>query len=451
VSNAEKENGPHSGAIRILQDEGAGDGGAMMSCRRLLGLVLAALACATTARAQSDAPAAALGRPAAALGRPRPMSAPDGPSPAPIRLAAYESEPTPAERLIGPQAPDVPSFSPPSDVPPHPAYASPSEDFLSGRPSAAAARKPSDDRYLHTSNFGERIREQFEDWLQPGQGRECDSRRWFESDHAFDYFASPVSMPFLLEDPRSVTEIRPIFIFQSIPNNAPSFQGGHAEFYGTKISLAVTERFSFIINKLGFTDVWPGAGSNQPGGFGFSEMWLGPKFTFLRSTDNCLLGAAGIMFQIPAGPDRNYQNTGRLSVVPYATFGKNFLENRFGSLNFMNTTGFAFGDDARSDYLYSSFHLDWDVANRHRFYPLIELTYFQYTGSGNARNLDVEGRDLFNIGDQNSGGRANFNMAFGARYKLTESAQMGFAAEFPLNSRTDMQQFRFTVDFIWRY
>src|SRR5262249_40134579 len=158
----------------------------------------------------------------------------------------------PAERVLGSPTFVPPPFSPPMESAPRSNYPSPGEDFLSGRPSTP--RKAIDDKYLHTSNFGERFLERCEDWLQPGQGRECDVRRWFEGDHAFDYFASPVSMPFLLEDPRSLTELRPIFIFQSIPNNAPSFQGGHAEFYGMKMSLAVTERFSFVINKLGFND-----------------------------------------------------------------------------------------------------------------------------------------------------------------------------------------------------
>lgn len=288
--------------------------------------------------------------------------------------------------------------------------------------------------------------------MRPGCRQEIDVRRWFYSDHEFDYFASPVSMPFLLEDPRSLTELRPVFIMQGIPNGAPNFQGGHIEFYGTQIRVAFTERFSFVMTKLGFIDINPGSGATQPGGFGFAEVHLGPKFTFLRHQETALLAAAGLNFQIPAGPARVYQDTGRVSLVPYVTFGKNFLQSRFGSLNAINTTGYSFsGDGERSDFLYNSFHLDWDVANRHKIYPMVELHYVQYTFSGGLRNLNVEGRDLANIGDVNSGGRANLNIATGLRYKLTEAAQIGFAAEFPLNVRRDLQQFRFTIDLILRY
>lgn len=354
---------------------------------------------------------------------------------------------------------DSPPFLPPGD--PSPKTAAVESQHIPGRMVSAQAvlnsnrlpgRESDPGVFGHTSRFGERFRERFEEWMRPGFRHESDVRKWFLSDHEFDYFASPVSMPFLLEDPRSLTEVRPIFILQGIPNGAPNFQGGHIEFYGTQIRLAFTERFSFIMTKLGFIDINPGSGSTQPGGFGFAEVHLGPKFTFLRHSESGFLAAAGLNFQIPSGPARVYQDTGRVSLVPYVTIGKNFLENRFGSVNLINTTGYAFsGDGERSDYLYNSFHLDWDIANRHKIYPMMELHYVQYTFSGGLRNLNVEGRDLANIGDVNSGGRANLNIAAGLRYKLTEAAQVGFAAEFPLNVRRDLQQFRFTIDLILRF
>ena len=53
----------------------------------------------------------------------------------------------------------------------------------------------------------------------------CDSfngRRRFlglflPSDHCFDRFISPISNPFFFEDPRSLTEVRGIFIDNSLP------------------------------------------------------------------------------------------------------------------------------------------------------------------------------------------------------------------------------------------
>src|SRR5262245_20247467 len=51
----------------------------------------------------------------------------------------------------------------------------------------------------------------------------------FQSDHCFDRFISPVSNPFFFEDPRALTELRPIFIYQHIPGSNPLFHGGSFE------------------------------------------------------------------------------------------------------------------------------------------------------------------------------------------------------------------------------
>src|SRR5262249_6148219 len=54
----------------------------------------------------------------------------------------------------------------------------------------------------------------------------------FESDHSFDGFISPVTNPFYFEDPRSLTEVRPIFMWQGSPTKNPIFHGGDIEFFG---------------------------------------------------------------------------------------------------------------------------------------------------------------------------------------------------------------------------
>jgi hypothetical protein len=395
-------------------------------------------------------PAACQAQPAATLGRPRPLYDPasSGSRAYPtVRMSEYEPDPSPAERAMS--ASFQPSFTPPDIAGP---VGSPSPDsgkaasesFLSGRPDTDKRTS----NYEHRSNFGEQIME----WLQPGCNTGCDTKRWFESDHAFDYFASPVTMPFFFEDPRALTELRPIITYQSIPSGDIHFKGGNAEFYGLQGRVAFNDRISFVFNELGFVDFNPGSGSSQPGGAGFAEIRLGPKFTFVRDTQNCFLVAAGLTFDVPTGPSKVYQDTGSLSIIPYLSLAKNFGDTRFGSFNFMYSVGYAFAtDNLRSDYLYNVFHIDWDVANWHRFYPMMEFGYLQYTRSGSARNLNVEGADLANFGDVNSGGRANFDWAIGFRYKFNESMQVGFACQFPIGGRKDIDDFRLTVDFIWRY
>src|SRR5688572_19222555 len=112
----------------------------------------------------------------------------------------------------------------------------------------------------------------------------------------FDGFISPVTNPFLFEDPRSLTEVRPIFLYQKIPSNQPDFRGGGTWFFGTQARVAVTDRLSFVMNKLGGTSLNPGSGSIYDDQLGFSELWLGPKYTIIRGEETGTLLAAGLQF-----------------------------------------------------------------------------------------------------------------------------------------------------------
>ncbi len=313
-------------------------------------------------------------------------------------------------------------------------------DFVSSRSELGNSDRSNRSR----SNFGDKLK----DWLAPGGGRDT----WLFSDHAFDHFATPITNPFLAEDPRALTEIRPIFIYQNIPSPQPNFQGGNAFFFGGRASIALSERFSFTINKLGAIAASAKNKSFMDDEFGFAELWLGPKFTFYRDPANCAVIATGLLFQIPTGPEKVFQNTGSLSIAPYVSAGKTLGEWRdFGTFNGILSTGYAFSTNSeRSEYFYGSAHLDFDIRNRNRFYPVAELNWFQYTKSGSVQTVSGHGHDLFNFGSQ-SRNASLLTGAVGARYKITEAAQIGGAFELPLFGNKDIFQYRFTFDVIFRY
>jgi hypothetical protein len=274
-------------------------------------------------------------------------------------------------------------------------------------------------------------------------------RRLFQSDHAFDNFISPVSNPFLFEDPRALTEVRPIFIYQQTPAHNYLFRGGDIEFFGTQARVAVTDRLSFVMNKFGW--IWdephsPGTTGLLPHA-GLSEIWLGPKYTFLRSDSTGTVAAGGLTFQIPAGPAKVAQNTGTMSMVPYLSLAQNFAQN----FNFLSTLGYSFAtDNQRSDYLFWSWHVDYDIGGLHRFYPLVELNWFHVTSAGTARGLGFEGQDLFNFGSMATSGQDSLSLAFGGRVKINEFTQVGLAIEFPLIA-SPLMAWRTTLDLIIRY
>jgi hypothetical protein len=279
-------------------------------------------------------------------------------------------------------------------------------------------------------------------------------RCFLQSDIAFPQFISPVSNPFFFEDPRALTEVRPVFIYQDTSHRTPFFAGGDATYFGLQGRVAFTDRLSLVVSKLGW--IWTDIHDSTPefhSHEGFSEIQLGPKVTVIRNDCSGTLLALGWYFDIPTGPHKVFQDTGNLSMAPYLSFGQNFLKSGWGSFNFLNTTGYDFStDNRRSEFFYTSFHLDYDVANLHRVYPLIELNWFYYTAGGNSEPpLGFEGRDLFNFGIPEVSGHSDLSLALGLRYKFSERFQLGFAAEFPLDGRRDLNDFRLTADMIVRY
>lgn len=290
---------------------------------------------------------------------------------------------------------------------------------------------------------------------EPRGGADRDRDRIaFGSDCAFNEFISPMSNPFLAEDPRSLTELRPVFIYQTIPGSHPLYQGGSVSFLGVQARAALTDRFSVVLHKLGWMNFSPGSGSGLPSETGFAEIWLSPKFVFWRDPDNQVLASFGMQFQLPTGPSTVFQDTGTLSVVPYLSFGARAGQMTFGTFHFMNIGGYSFSTGTeRSDYFYDTIHLDLDAGDFHRFYPLVELNWFHYTTNGTSRPaFNFEGRDLANMGSS-AAGQNLVSIAAGFRYKFTETLHFGAAAEFPLagSGTSTFQQFRLGIDFIWRY
>jgi hypothetical protein len=293
-----------------------------------------------------------------------------------------------------------------------------------------------------------------------GDRASASGRCIFQSDHCFDYFASPVTNPFLFEDPRALTEIKPLFIYAGAPNTNPIFKGGNTEFYGLQARLALTQRLSMTINELGILSLNPyDAAAGPPGAFsqstGFAQVTLGPKYTFLRSEDWKTVMAGGLLFQIPAGSPKVFQNTGTLGLVPYLSAAKNFcLPAGWGSTNLMGTTGYNFAvDKQRSEFFYLSAHLDYNIANTNRIYPFLEMNYFHYTRGGNANvpGFGFEGLDLVNFGSKNVGGRDFLSMAPGIRFKINEHIQAGAAVSWPLLKQKEINDYTLTFDIIFRY
>lgn len=306
------------------------------------------------------------------------------------------------------------------------------------------------------SRTGDKIKRCWDDVTGgiPGAFQSGSNRQPFQSDHEFDYFSSPVTNPFFFQDPRSLTEIRPFFIWQHTPTSNPVWNGGNNFDYGVRGNVAFTPHISLVWSRLGFTTISPRGGTPEiQSHSGFSEILLGPQITFIRSESSGTVAAIGLTFDIPAGSSNVLQNTGHLMLDPYFTIAQNFGKNPYGSFNFMNTTGYTFRtDNTRTEAFYSSFHLDYEIAKR--FFPMIELNWRHYTRNGGARALNFEGSDLANFGSQNISGSNELTLALGGRVKINTYMWWGLGLEFNVLSNGDgrhLDQFRLTTDLIFRY
>jgi hypothetical protein len=291
------------------------------------------------------------------------------------------------------------------------------------------------------------------EWFRDtGIGAGTASRAAFQSDHGFDALSSPVSNPFLFEDPRALTEVKPIFMHQGTPLSNSIYHGGDIDVFGLQARVALTERLSAVFSETGL--LWQEV-HNPSGDFsthmGVTELRVGPQYTVYRCPETGTIASAGLLLDIPVGPHKILQDTGTVSFQPYVSLGQ-IWKTGIGCFGLMSTTGYSVAADSkRTDYFWSSFHVDYNVGGNNIIYPFVELNYFHYTNSGTAEPIDFEGRDLYNFGAIGVGGHNSFSTAVGVRFKFSEFVQTGVAYEFPIGGHRDLLDYRITFDVIFRY
>jgi len=266
------------------------------------------------------------------------------------------------------------------------------------------------------------------------------------SDQSFRDFISPVSNPAYFEDPRSLTELRPIFMFLKSPSDNPLMTGGRSFIFNLQGRVSINDRWSIVLHRLGFAKVDPGDGAlgGFSGGTGLTDLQIGTKYTFYRDDRSNTLAAAGVSFEIPVGSDSVLAGTGA-GMTPYLSFGQGL-----GDFHFLASAGYRLGfTDATSDFVFTSLHLDYGFFKR--IYPLVELNWYHYTANGTARPVNFEGTDLFNLGATDVAGRNYLTVALGLRLRITEGLQTGIAYETALVGTNGQERYRIIFDLIFRY
>ena len=271
------------------------------------------------------------------------------------------------------------------------------------------------------------------------------SRGLLESDRAFPGFIGPISNPVLSKDPRSITDIRFLFINDVIPSEN-ELAGGNFQVYAAQIHLAITERLTLIADKDGIANIHSGALGNSSG---LLNMSYGLRYLLARDVENQFLWSAGFLVEPNMGYASVFQNHGSGVMTTFTTVGKEFGD----SWHFLNTFGYQFGfeDKYSSSFFYNSLHIDRQFFGW--LYPLAEVNWFGYNSGGDwgQPNALGEGDGLINLGTTGMAGHNLVTLALGMKARLSTNVETGFAWEFPLSNQKDLIDNRLICEFIVRY
>ncbi len=268
-------------------------------------------------------------------------------------------------------------------------------------------------------------------------------RGLFESDHAFDGFTTPLSNPVQSNDPRSLTELRFLYLGDYSRNSTPVIGGGTFQVYAMQARLAVTERLQLFADKDGLVMLSPKGARSI---FGMANINAGAKYVFIRDEADQFLFSGAVQYEAPTGYPTIFEGHGNGLLAVYGIIGKQFLDN----WHFISTFGQnAALSNSNSGYFMVTAHLDRRFG---KFVPFYEANWFYYNQSGrHVPGVGIEGGGLLNLGASNVMGLNYLTNAVGFNYEFTQHVIFGIAYEYQLSSRTMLMNNVLNMQLIFRY
>jgi hypothetical protein len=260
------------------------------------------------------------------------------------------------------------------------------------------------------------------------------------SDRCFDDFISPMTNPVFFEDPRTLTEMRLIFINHELPNSI----GGHSiQAYAPQFRIALTERLSFIATKGSVINTQSPVVES-----GFLDMAGGFKYNLYRDPVAGRLLSVGTTFETPSGSRKSFQGNGDGEFNFFLTGGTRIGERA----HWLSSGNLRQPVDEQAENRLSQWsnHIDYRVTQK-PVYVFTEVNWFRYQSNANAFPIPLEGVDIFNFGAPGVNGNNIVTQAVGTKCKPRSNMEAGFAYEFPLTQTRGIFQERLTLDFILRY
>lgn len=216
------------------------------------------------------------------------------------------------------------------------------------------------------------------------------SRGYLEGNRNFSNFIGYVSNPLFAIDPRSQTNMYPIFdsVWVRPSGILPS---GNIQLYGAGLTLALTDRLSVGLNQGGYVVSHFDRGERRErlpnrdlrrarNRDGSRDGWLNlggfVQYTLIQNVPRQFLLTAGLHWEAPSGEAEVFQGQGPVKLAPYITLGK-----ELGEFHLLTTTGYLFptGSATLTNLFYGTVHLDRRLFGW--IYPLIECNWAYHTSS----------------------------------------------------------------------
>ena len=260
------------------------------------------------------------------------------------------------------------------------------------------------------------------------------------SDNCFNDFISPMTNPVFFEDPRTLSEVRFIFLNHDLPG---ALGGNSVQVYAMQVRAALTERLSLIATKDGFIYTQSPILDS-----GYADIAAGLKYNLYRDVCRGRLLSAGFTYEIPSGSNKSLQGNGNGELNLFVSGG-----TRIGDKShWLMTSGMREPMDTSLEnrVVYFSNHLDRQLGDR-PLYAFTELNWYNYQSSGTGFPLAIEGGDLFNLGSPGITGNDLVTHAVGFKAKPRSNMEVGLAWEYSLTKRDGLMDDRLTADWIIRY
>ncbi len=277
----------------------------------------------------------------------------------------------------------------------------------------------------------------------------------FGFDFEFDYHGSlgkgkheryvpPISNPLFNETPYITTEVRPLFIHNTIPDSFLT-GGGHINVYAIELRMALNERLGLIASKDGYVDA--DFNGVLPDEEGFANISLGLKYAVWNKPQKDEIVTVGFEFELPSGDldagAISIQGQGGGLVDLFVSGAKNI-----GRLGLEANTGFNVAlEDEDTSMWHWAVHFDYALTPK--FFPVLEFNGFDTIDDSNRTPVGFEGVDLVNFGATNAGTVVTYGIGF--RYQFTDHIQAGAGWETSISGREDIFGDRANVDLVYSF